>query len=286
MFGENFRGIHALQLLTGSRGWTLERLQAAAFDSLSAGVRRADPAAGPGLRRAAGKATRGAQRLAAPDRAAARLGLSLGRDSRRPDRSPMFWGDAMSRRRSMRDRRRTAPTTYAARIASDTHADAEARRARRGGRPAHARLRRLARAVGRGQPLPAHLAARSTSRSDDTAPSIAGAVRLARVGLARLVRRGRRSRARSDGTAPTATASSRWSSSASASAPGRSPRAAKAAIRRSPHFNDEAQRYASGDLREVYFYPDQLRATPSGPTARASRARTLPRARRPRCAAR
>ena len=27
----------------------------------------------------------------------------------------------------------------------------------------------------------------------------------------------------------------------------------------SPHFNDEAQRYASGNLREVYFYPDQLR---------------------------
>jgi acyl-homoserine lactone acylase PvdQ len=27
----------------------------------------------------------------------------------------------------------------------------------------------------------------------------------------------------------------------------------------SPHFNDEAGRYASGDLREVYFYPDQLK---------------------------
>jgi acyl-homoserine-lactone acylase len=27
----------------------------------------------------------------------------------------------------------------------------------------------------------------------------------------------------------------------------------------SPHFNDQAQRYATGALREVYFYPDQLR---------------------------
>ena len=27
----------------------------------------------------------------------------------------------------------------------------------------------------------------------------------------------------------------------------------------SPHFNDEAERYASGNLREVYFYPDQLK---------------------------
>ena len=29
---------------------------------------------------------------------------------------------------------------------------------------------------------------------------------------------------------------------------------------RSPHFNDQAERYATGDLREVYFYPDQLKA--------------------------
>jgi acyl-homoserine-lactone acylase len=26
----------------------------------------------------------------------------------------------------------------------------------------------------------------------------------------------------------------------------------------SPHFNDQAERYATGDLREVYFYPNQL----------------------------
>jgi acyl-homoserine-lactone acylase len=33
----------------------------------------------------------------------------------------------------------------------------------------------------------------------------------------------------------------------------------------SPHFNDEAKRYATGDLREVYFYRSQL----SGHTERA-----------------
>jgi len=33
---------------------------------------------------------------------------------------------------------------------------------------------------------------------------------------------------------------------------------------RSPHFNDQAQRYASGNLREVYFYPDQLRGHTEG----------------------
>lgn len=28
---------------------------------------------------------------------------------------------------------------------------------------------------------------------------------------------------------------------------------------KSPHFNDQAQRYSTGDLREVYFYPEQLK---------------------------
>ena len=35
--GENFRGLHAQQMLTGSRGWTLEKLQAAAYDSYQPG---------------------------------------------------------------------------------------------------------------------------------------------------------------------------------------------------------------------------------------------------------
>ncbi len=29
---------------------------------------------------------------------------------------------------------------------------------------------------------------------------------------------------------------------------------------KSPHFNDQAKRYATGDLREVYFYPNQIKA--------------------------
>src|SRR5205085_9714035 len=29
---------------------------------------------------------------------------------------------------------------------------------------------------------------------------------------------------------------------------------------KSKHFNDQAERYANGDLREVYFYPEQLKA--------------------------
>jgi acyl-homoserine-lactone acylase len=37
MFGENYRGLHAQQLLVRSRDWTLERLQAAAFDAYQPG---------------------------------------------------------------------------------------------------------------------------------------------------------------------------------------------------------------------------------------------------------
>ena len=40
----------------------------------------------------------------------------------------------------------------------------------------------------------------------------------------------------------------------------RSPPAARAAIRRSKHFNDQAERYATGDLRDVYFYRPQVEA--------------------------
>jgi acyl-homoserine-lactone acylase len=29
---------------------------------------------------------------------------------------------------------------------------------------------------------------------------------------------------------------------------------------KSPHFNDQAERYATGHLRDVYFYPDELKS--------------------------
>jgi acyl-homoserine-lactone acylase len=38
----------------------------------------------------------------------------------------------------------------------------------------------------------------------------------------------------------------------------------------SPHFNDQAERYATGNLREVYFYPDQLRGRSSAAIGQAS----------------
>ncbi len=42
---------------------------------------------------------------------------------------------------------------------------------------------------------------------------------------------------------------------------------------KSKHFNDEAERYATGNLRPVYFYPNQFRGTRSGSTARGTERR-------------
>ena len=111
--------------------------------------------------------------------------------------------------------------------------------------------------LGRGQPLPAADDAIIVQTFDDDGPSIPVPFASARWGsLASFGAHAYPGTAA--GTAPAATASSRSSSSALASAPGRSPPAAKAAIPASPHFNDQAERYATGDLRPVYFYPADL----------------------------
>ena len=39
---------------------------------------------------------------------------------------------------------------------------------------------------------------------------------------------------------------------------------------RQQHFNDEAERYATGNFREVYFYPDHSKPTPNAPTTPAN----------------
>jgi acyl-homoserine-lactone acylase len=56
-----------------------------------------------------------------------------------------------------------------------------------------------------------------------------------------------------------ATALSRPSSSATGSRKGRSRPAAESGDPKSPHFNDQAERYAAGNLRDVYFYSEQLK---------------------------
>ena len=115
------------------------------------------------------------------------------------------------------------------RLARDTTDAQKLAALERGCCAAAPRLRLVAGAVGRHQPLPAHLAGDrpSVQRCRAEHP---GRLPLGALGLAGLVRRERRSRARRNGTARAATASSRWSSSGSGSALERSRPAARAAI--------------------------------------------------------
>ena len=45
---------------------------------------------------------------------------------------------------------------------------------------------------------------------------------------------------------------------------------------KSKHFNDEAKRYATGNLREVYFYRSQLGQRKGGNTTPVTERETLP----------
>ena len=94
----------------------------------------------------------------------------------------------------------------------------------------------------------------------DAAPSIPVAVPLRRAGDRWPRSARRRSRARRNGTARAATASSPSSSSGNGFALEPSRPGGESGNPASPHFNDQAERYATGKLREVYFYPDQLKA--------------------------
>jgi acyl-homoserine-lactone acylase len=251
MYGENYRGLHALKLLTGSRGWTPDRLNAAAFDSdqpafavlIPALLRAYDllPTADP--RRA---------KLAAP------IAQLRGWNYRWSDESvaqslAMFWAEAMwAKVQPVHDPRVFAP--YEAILATPPGDKVET---------FVAAVDRLRADFGRWQ-VPwgeinrfQRISPAIDHPFDDSRPSI-----------------------------PVPFASARWGSLASfGSAPkpgtkkwyGTSGNSFVAIVEfgsrvraraitaggesghpDSPHFNDEALRYASGALREVYFWPDQL----------------------------
>ncbi|MFL6751955.1 MAG: penicillin acylase family protein [Sphingomicrobium sp.] len=250
--GQTFRGVHALRLLTGSRGWTLDRLQAAAFDSYQPGFAALIPtlvqayAALP-----AGDARR--ERLRGP------VGVLRSWDYR--------WGAgsiaqslAMAWALSLKTILSPSPTEnsdlIAVRMARDTTADQK--------------LQALAEAVawlrrdfGRWQ-VPwgeinrfQRLSGEIRPPYSDAEPSIpipfangnygslASVRSLPKAGTKRwygdygnsfvaIVEFGPRVRARA------------------VTAGGESGNPA------SPHFRDQAPRYASGALRDVYFYPDEI----------------------------
>ena len=253
MFGTNYREIHALQLLEGSEGWTLDKLNAAAFDSHQPGfavlipslVRAYDALPKNDSRRA---------KLAGP------IGALRGWDYRWSGESvaqtlAMFWGKTLYE--SLVVTPGEATNKKYMRLARDTSAeqklkvlvDAVAWLERGFGRwdvpwGEVNRFQRMSGAID--HPFSDSAPSIPVPFADGNFGSLASFRSEPKDGSKRwygyhgnsfvaLVEFGPQVRARA------------------VSAGGESGDPA------SPHFNDQALRYASGALREVYFYPDQLK---------------------------
>ncbi|MFL6801337.1 MAG: penicillin acylase family protein [Sphingomicrobium sp.] len=253
MYGENFRGLHAQQLLLRSRDWTLEKLNTAAFDSYQPGFAALVP---PLLAAFHDLPTADPRRA----RLEPAIAVLRGWDYRWSAASvaqtlAMFWGDALHR--ALNAPADEPGNKVYMRLAADTSPAQKIR-------ALDEAVARLQRDFGRWQ-VPWGEVNRFQRISpaidhpfSDSAPSIA--VPFAWSGYGSLA-------AFSSSPKP---GTKKWYGTAGNSFVavvefGRRVRAkavtagGESGDPSSKHFNDEAQRYASGALRDVYFYPDQLR---------------------------
>jgi acyl-homoserine-lactone acylase len=251
--GPNFRGLHATQLLQGSSGWTLEKLQAAAYDSYQPGfavlipalLRAYDslPAASPRRRQLGQPITvlRSWNYRWGADSVAQSLGIT--------------WGDALIA--ALHPPPEEDSNLYMARLARDT-SDAQKLDA------LDAAVSKLQHDFGRWE-VPwgdvnrfQRISGSIKPQFSDDGPSIPVPFASANYGsLASFVMRVPKHTKRLYGTY--------GNSFVAVVEFGKRVRAhaitagGESGHPQSPHFNDEARRYASGDLRTVYFYPDQLK---------------------------
>jgi acyl-homoserine-lactone acylase len=251
--GENFRGLHAQQLLTGSNGWTLEKLQAAAFDSYQPGFAVLIPSLLQAYDALPASDPRKG-RLAAPIAGLRGWNYRWSAESV-PQTLAMAWGEALkaalnapksepSNKVMMRLARDTSPALKVQvfdQIVSGLQRDFDRWQVPWGELN---RFQRISPAI-----HPTY---------SDSAPSTAVPFAEGRYGSLASVRSLPR-----PGT-------KRWygdygNSFVAVVEFGKRLRAhavtagGESGHPESRHFNDEIQRYASGNLREVYFYPDQLK---------------------------
>jgi acyl-homoserine-lactone acylase len=252
MFGENWRGVHALKLLGGSKDWTLDKLQAAAFDSFQPGFTDLIP---PLIK----------AYDALPKKDPLRDGLSgpisvlRGWDYRWSAASPaqslaMFYGGEL--RKALDPPAGEESNKIYMRMAKDTTPaqklqalrDAAARLKKDFGWTQVPwgeinRFQRISPAIdhpfsdaGPSTPIPFAWAVYGSLASSSASPKAGTRKWYGTSGnsFVAVVEFGERVRARA------------------VTAGGESGDPA------SKHFNDEVERYATGDLRDVYFYPDQL----------------------------
>jgi acyl-homoserine-lactone acylase len=259
--GENFRGLHAQQMLTGSSGWTLEKLQSTAFDSYQPGFAVLVPSllnaydALPQLHSRYGE-------LAEPIATLRSWNYRWSTDSVAQTLA-IFWGDALVQ--LLHPPAAEPKNRYMDRLARDTTTEQKLQ-------ALSTAVARLKRDFGRWQ-VPwgeynrfQRLSDTIVSQFSDSGPSIPVPFADAKYGsLASLEMKGSQTTRRRYGNY--------GNSFVAVVEFGKRVRAhavtagGESGHPESPHFNDEAQRYASGDLREVYFYPDQLK----GHTERAYR---------------
>ena len=253
MFGENYRGVHAVKLLEHGRDWTLEGLQAAAFDSFQPGFAvlipsmiqayRALPASDP--RR---------QELAEPIAMLERWDFRWGAQSQAQSLA-MFWADALlkilaapaSQPRNVMMMRLARDTSADEKLAALGDAVERLGRDFGGWKVAWGEINRFQRI----SPAIDH-------PFSDAAPSIPIPFAYGNYGSLA-----------SSSSAPRS-GSKRWygtSGNSFVAVVEFGPRVRARAVSAggesgdpaSPHFNDQSARYAAGDLRPVYFYPDELK---------------------------
>ena len=253
MFGENFRGLHALKLLTGSRGWNLERLQAAAFDSYQPGFAVLIPALLHAYDALPANDPRKG-RLAAPISVLRSWNYRWSGESVAQTLA-MFWGDALQKGEHASEDEPSNKRMM--RLARDTSAELKVH-------SLDEAVARLTREFGRWQ-VPwgqvnrfQRISPAIVQPFSDSAPSIP--VPFASSAYGSLAAFGSSPK---PGTV-------KWygtSGNSFVAVVEFGPRVRAHAVTAggesghpdSKHFNDEALRYASGDLREVYFWPDQLK---------------------------
>jgi acyl-homoserine-lactone acylase len=250
-FGENPRGVHAMQVLGGRKDFTLETLRAAAYDSYQPAFAQLIP----GLVSAWDAAPAGPLRRRLAEPVAALRGWdyrwSVGSV---PNSLAVFWADEMWRRVTGEEWE-AGMTTY---DKIDRAPAAQKLQA------LSAAMDRLERDFGRWATPWGEINRFQRLTGDivhpfsDARPSIPVGFSSARWGSLA-----------SFGAAPR-NGSKRWYGTGGNSFVavvefGRKVRAravtagGESGDPRSPHFNDQAERYATGNLREVYFYPEQLK---------------------------
>jgi acyl-homoserine-lactone acylase len=251
--GENFRGMHAQHMLTGSSGWTLEKLQAAAYDSDQPGFAVLIPSLLQAYDALPGTDPRKAP-LAEPIAVLRGWNYRWGADSVAQSLA-MAWGEAL--RKALNAPKSEPGNKVMMRLARDTPPELKLR-------VFEETVAYLKRDFGRWQ-VPwgeinriQRISPAINPPYSDSAPSLPVPFAEGRYGsLASLRSEPRPGRKRWYGNYGNSFVAvvefGKRVRARAVTAGGESGHPA------SPHFNDEAQRYAAGDLREVYFYPEQLK---------------------------